>query len=61
MSDWWPLAECPADHVLFYGSTLHDADVVFSGWKAKNGRFYSDGGVICKPTHWMPLPEPPTE
>lgn len=48
-----------AGHCLFFGNTRHDLRAVFSGWVAANGMFYSDSGDLCRPTHWMPLPQPP--
>lgn len=60
--DAWQLIDTitPAvGHVLFYGNTHHDEDMVFSGYVARNGTFYADGGPICYPSYWMPLPKPP--
>ena len=60
MTEWQPISTAQAEHMLFFGRTLFDDDVVFSGWKAlSTGKFYSDGGAVCFPTHWMPLPPPP--
>lgn len=56
---WQPIETCPSSAVLLYGGTRHDSRIVFTGWKAMNGRFYSDTGEHAKPTHWMPLPAPP--
>ena len=56
---WQPLNTCPADHVLFHGSTRHQREVVFSGWRGTNGRYYSDGGEIAYPTAWQPIPKGP--
>lgn len=56
---WQPVKTAPSDHLLFYGNTRHDQGVVFTGWKAVNGTYYSDNGDIAYPTHWMPQPSPP--
>ncbi len=58
---WQPIETITPDagHCLFYGDTRHDNNVAFSGWVATNGRFYADGGNLCKPTLWMPLPAAP--
>jgi hypothetical protein len=58
---WQPIETAPSEHLIFYGNTRHDEGVVFTGWKAINGVCYTDAGERVKPTHWMPLPEPPKE
>jgi len=58
---WQPIKTAPPTHLLFYGRTRHDEDAMWSGWKAVNGRFYTDAGELAHPTHWMPLPEPPAD
>jgi hypothetical protein len=57
--EWQPIETAPSEHLLFCGNTRHDTRVVFTGWKAQNGRCYADNGDSVKPTHWMPLPPPP--
>lgn len=59
MGQWQPIETAPSEHLLFHGSTRHDTRTVFTGWKAQNGRFYADNGDSVRPTHWMPLPDPP--
>lgn len=60
VDEWQPIATCPTTHVLFYGRTAHDKDVVFEGWKSVNGLFYAgDSRNNVVPTHWMPLPDAP--
>lgn len=56
---WQPIETAPPARLLFYGHTRHDARIVFSGWKAQNGRLYADNGDNVKATHWMPLPAQP--
>ena len=58
---WQPIETAPSDYLLFYGNTRHDVGVVFTGWKAQNGLFYEDKGQLVKPTHWMPLPDAPSQ
>jgi hypothetical protein len=54
---WQGIESAPRGaRLLLFGSTLHDSAVIFSGYKARNGTLYSDGGAWCAPTHWMPLP-----
>jgi len=59
--NWQPIETAPPQHLLFFGCTRHDKNVVWSGWKAVNGTYYTDAGEISFPTHWMPLPEPPAQ
>lgn len=59
--EWRPIETITpeASQVLFFGATLHDANITFSGHIARNGLYYSDGGETCHPTHWMPKPGAP--
>ena len=61
VAGWQPIETAPSEHLIFYGNTRHDARTVFTGWKAQNGRYYADNGDSVKPTHWMPLPAPPSD
>jgi hypothetical protein len=66
-SPWRPIEGAPKDKLLLgivdgtvrfirYGKTSH---VSIFGWNlADQG---SEDFDLCKPTHWMPLPEPPEE
>jgi hypothetical protein len=68
MSNWQPIETAPKDgttivgwskengaDILFYGMTEHD-DVIEEGWL-----YHFDFQTWpTKPTHWMPLPKPPT-
>jgi hypothetical protein len=60
VAGWQPIETAPSEHLIFHGNTRHDARTVFTGWKAQNGRYYADNGDSVKPTHWMPLPAPPS-
>lgn len=62
MSDWQPIETAPKDGTLIIGC--------LAPWDYVNVVYYTkvDGTlnwfnpcdeVICNPTHWMPLPEPP--
>lgn len=59
--DWQPIETAPPTRLLLLGNTRHDVGIVFTGWKAMNGRIYADSGDSVKATHWMPLPEPPEQ
>ena len=62
MSDWKPIATAPksAKRILVYNpmvgvysSNLEDGEYPLRFWDY-------EGIWFPKPTHWMPLPEPPT-
>ena len=61
MSDWKPIEMAPhgAQSIL-----ISDRKRVMQGWFSEiNKRWCSSAeqfGVRWKPTHWMPLPEPPS-
>lgn len=75
MSEWQPIETAPNGPVLVFGvfaGEIHGPDdapsigVAYRGsgrgdypgykWVGTQGDAYA---VWCKPTHWMPLPEPP--
>ena len=69
-NDWQPIATAPKDltEVIVYDA---DSEGVFIAQYEKNARppFWSHDthdiavgrtGELLRPTHWMPLPEPPT-
>ncbi len=60
MSEWQPIETAerqPGEEIL--GSRWYDGRMIkepfITFWSPTLGKFYVD------PTHWMPLPEPPTE
>lgn len=71
---WQPISTAPKSpdfeneiRILLWGPTFHDVTVI--GWwrgTASDGFWFTaedEGGIgwgECKPTHWMPLPAPPT-
>jgi len=62
MDDWQPIETAPTDQpILVYGAKrLHWAVAAYTsrdGWQVET---CSDWHSIYPPTHWMPLPEPPT-
>ena len=72
MSDWIKCSErMPEPHlnVLFF--CPHETDCVFAGWWSTIGEWrpnascYGDSDVdwipASKVTHWVPLPEPPSD
>jgi hypothetical protein len=66
MSDpgWQPIETAPKDKdldLLVFCSDTREQFVAYQRlmdgrWTYARGRF---GEVICRPTHWMPLPAPP--
>jgi hypothetical protein len=71
--DWQPIETAPKDApVLLFGMTNPDErmvrfkkPVVFSGyWESLDEAWCAHGshwdGPFFQPTHWMPLPAPPT-
>jgi len=72
--DWQPIETVPwGQHVLLYfpngergiggieTATLYedDPDPLLCGWTHGGANAGSDWGLCERPTHWMPLPEPP--
>jgi hypothetical protein len=66
-SDWRPIKTAPTDGTLiFLYEELQNKPHVFVGswWQGPNWGYFEDNGPEprgWKPTHWMPLPAPPTE
>lgn len=66
MPGWQPIATAPQDEarpLLLYPRPLGSLGVpysaVFEGyWDGRRWRI-AGGGMICFPTHWMPMPAPP--
>ena len=66
MSEWQPIETAPTersetgDNVLLWIVEYGDVGIIMGYW---DGRGWSDshghGSNDLKPTHWMPLPEPP--
>ena len=68
MSDWQPIETAPKDGKLFLGyfGESDDFGIVSRhdpGGLARNPKHHYECWVVSgspvKPTHWMPLPEPP--
>jgi len=68
LSEWHPIETAPKDgsSILGYGnfnkmtSILWDDHPGDAGWGySEQGLYY--GRLDFKPTHWMPLPEPPRQ
>jgi len=54
---WQPIGTAPNDrYILVYEPELNLVSIATQG---KDGRWWDDGN-LCHPTHWMPLPPPPT-
>ncbi len=68
MREWMPIESAPKDNepVLVCGDPRDTASyptvyIAFrtDATKAIYWRMNGDEGYECRPTHWMPLPEPP--
>lgn len=61
--EWKPIetASTRFDHVLLYDPTLPDGERIFTGYR-DGPNWYDDGSERWQhhPSHWMPLPDPPT-
>jgi len=59
---WQPIGTAPKDGrriiVWVPGAPQH---VFTAHWIARLGAFWLDGEYDIQPTHWMPLPKPPSE
>ena len=59
MTEWQPIETAPRDG---YHIQLYRHDIQFVGYYAEAGWCMQGCKLIePQPTHWMPLPEPPTE
>lgn len=69
-SKWQPIETAPKNGTWFVGAWINDRDdfaysmsvVRYNGngnWREKVG--VDCDGPVSTPTHWMPLPEPPTK
>ena len=62
MADWQPIETAPRDgtRVLTYDSVRGFRDLM--KWNMKTGDWRDDAGeFFLQPTHWQPLPAPPSE
>lgn len=66
---WRPIDTAPRDtEAKGYSILVIDAatpsdpqySVVYEAWSDKDGAVWFDGNVRRRPTHWMPLPPPPS-
>jgi len=63
MSEWQPIETAPLEvDVLLYDPSKMIGVQVGMGYKHPNGLidWYQTFSYPLEPTHWMPLPEPPT-
>lgn len=65
MSEWKPIKIAPVNGVSVL---LASRGEVFTGWRNDSfrkgeikGQWFDDHERRRTPTHWMPLPEPPTQ
>lgn len=72
--NWEPIETVPRRKVVLMWGETGDLAIGIKNWKMETGVIYeSDRGELTewggnvlsqwdhKPTHWMPLPEPPNE
>jgi len=63
--DWQPIETAPYNtDVLAFDAktkTMHVSWEGQGGWHDPDDHFYSEVGDCFKPTHWQPIPTPPTE
>lgn len=64
MSEWQPIETAPKDGTEIVGhdaktGTSHVTCVWRGGWYDPDDHYYSEAPEFI-PTHWMPLPPPPT-
>ena len=55
MSEWQPIETALKDGTIVLLS-YYDGQVETGYW---NGILWADTLILLKPTHWMPIPEPP--
>ena len=67
MTEWQPIETAPKNGELILLSPAFDRPYAIGrwAWEYGDGLWFMDSvGTLCgiwKPTHWMPLPEPPKE
>lgn len=67
MGDWQPIETAPKDGtpmlLTYWNDQTQDTLPVTSGfWSRLSDRWWSEiSQKGCKPTHWMPLPLPPSQ
>lgn len=55
--DWQPIESAPKDGTtVLVWSPTHGA---FVAWNKGHGWHTEPGVYVRRPTHWMPIPEPP--
>lgn len=56
---WQPIATAPKDGTFVLGLT--DSDQRAIAWDEACQGWFSRNHILCRPTHWMPLPDGPGE
>lgn len=63
MADWKPIGTCPHNQrVLIQNNASPDDEIAMAWLDRMDDVFYyaPQGGIVYwKPTHWMPIPDPP--
>jgi len=66
-NEWQPIETAPKDGtniLVFENDNESDAEVMIANYYGGNGHWsisWDDRGIEINPTHWMPLPKPPTK
>lgn len=65
MSEWRPIETyslAEDEEALFFTASIQKCDVGWHSWNESNGeKVFFNGDITIRPSHWMPLPSPPTE
>lgn len=63
MTDWQPIETAPKDGARILGTDGHSVEVIYNargtGWFNQSAEISM--WRVFPPTHWMPLPEPPSK
>ena len=63
MTEWQPIETAPKDEtrILMYRTGYAESTAVGAYWPTWEQWVSVPGSYTWKPTHWMPLPKPPSE
>lgn len=63
MDEWKPIDTAPKggeDEAILLATGSDEFPVLMGHWSRDRWVILLDGQTIWEPTHWMPLPKPPT-
>ncbi len=64
MSEWQPIETAPREYGRYVLACRVGGPIGVLGWDEDDGCHFWLNGMLpgrVKPTHWLPLPEPPTK